>query len=445
VALAVYSLDKTKRKARRRIAQTFSSLSAATAAEVGCSLGCGKELRQTMCDPNGLTAMRITSIRLAVFLTLSLSAINVQGEQPTEKKPTDVRLFPFHEGGKEGKWGYINRSGEVVVAPRFRQALDFDEGLARVQTEKTLDYIDAQGKTVFTIPEKLRPLNWTRPFSDGLAAFAVKRKCGYFDRQGKVVVDPKYDDVKEFSEGLAAVNEGAKSERSMVPLLLGGKWGFIDKTGRLIVPLQFDRVDPKGFSDGKALVQSNGKWSFIDKAGKVVIEPKRGNWWPDAHGFSEGLALMRGTVPGGTKSRLGFIDKTGKFAIEPRFEEAEDFSEGLAVVVAAEKHGYVDRTGRIVIEPQFTKARNFSEGFAAVRSGEHWSYVDKQGKVVIAGRFNDAKDFKGGLARVHEGGSFAIATDGLSYWLGGEWFYINQKGEKARRYCKDDDDRVYDP
>jgi hypothetical protein len=331
------------------------------------------------------------------------------------------------------------------------QALDFSEGLARVQTEKTLDYIDAQGKTVFTFPEKLRPIDWTRPFSDGLAAFAVKHKCGYFDRQGKVVVDPKYDDVKEFSEGLAAVNQGAKSLGFPRPSLReGGKWGFIDKTGRLVIPLQFDRVDRKGFSDGKALVESDGKWSFIDKTGKVVItqqsksdEPKHGIWW--AHGFSEGLALMRGTVPGGTKSRLGFIDKTGKFAIEPRFEEAEDFSEGLAVVVAGEKHGYLDRTGRIVIEPQFAKARNFSEGFAAVRSDEHWSYVDKHGKVVITGRFNDAKDFKGGLALVHEGGSFEITDDGPAYWVGGEWFYINQKGEKVRRYSKDDDAPIYNP
>src|SRR5262249_11857980 len=160
-----------------------------------------------MCDPNGLSAMRITSIRLAVFLTLSWSAINVQGEPPKEKHSADVRLFPFHEGGKEGMWGYINRNGEVVVAPGFRQALDFTEGLARVQAEKTLDYIDAQGKTVFTLPGG-RPVDWTLPFSDGLAAFAVKEKCGYFDRKGKIVVDPKYDDVNEFSEGLAAVNEG---------------------------------------------------------------------------------------------------------------------------------------------------------------------------------------------------------------------------------------------
>jgi uncharacterized membrane protein len=48
--------------------------------------------------------------------------------------------------------------------------------------------------------------------------------------------------------------------------------------------------------------------------------------------------------------------------------------------------GYVDKTGKIVIHPQFDDARNFSEGLAEVRIGKRWIFIDKTGKYV---RFSD--------------------------------------------------------
>ena len=56
--------------------------------------------------------------------------------------------------------------------------------------------------------------------------------------------------------------------------------------------------------------------------------------------------------------------KTGTYAISPQFEEAEDFSEGLASVkVGGEdgKWGFIDKTGKMVINPQFDEVRYFSE------------------------------------------------------------------------------------
>jgi hypothetical protein len=117
----------------------------------------------------------------------------------------------------------------------------------------------------------------------------------------------------------------------------------------------------------------------------------------------------------------------------------------LAVVVVQKKCGYMDRSGRIVIPPQFTSARDFSEGLAAVEKGEHWCYINSKGDVVISGPFNQAKDFHGGLARVHEGGTYEVTHDGPAYWIDGAWYYVNQRGEKVRRYCRDNDAPVYDP
>ena len=66
----------------------------------------------------------------------------------------------------------------------------------------------------------------------------------------------KYNDDREFSEGLAGVE-------------LNGKWGFIDKTGKQVIPCKYDGVG--SFEEGLALVSLNFKRGYIDKTGKQVI------------------------------------------------------------------------------------------------------------------------------------------------------------------------------
>jgi hypothetical protein len=62
-----------------------------------------------------------------------------------------------------------------------------------------------------------------------------------------------YDNAKDFSEDLAAV------ERA-------GKWGYIDKTGKEVVPCVYD--DAYAFHEGLAQVKQAGKWGYIDTTGK---------------------------------------------------------------------------------------------------------------------------------------------------------------------------------
>jgi WG containing repeat len=92
--------------------------------------------------------------------------------------------------------------------------------------------------------------------------------------------------------------------------------------------------------------------------------------------------------------KTGYIDETGKLIINPQYDSAGNFSEGLAVVCVGEcttehiighrytkdfkeeaveqsfKYGFIDESGKMVINPAFEEARNFSEGMAAVCVGQ---------------------------------------------------------------------------
>ena len=124
-----------------------------------------------------------------------------------------------------------------------------------------------------------------------------------------------------------------------------------------------------------------GKWGYIDKQGKVVIDAQ----FDDAWSFAEGLAVIR------IGGRWGYIDKQGKIAVNPQFDVAHPFVDGLATVRIGDestgKWGYIDKQGKMVISPQFDDTRSFEDGLAAVRIGDEkagkWGYIDKQGKMVV--------------------------------------------------------------
>ncbi|MCS6873179.1 MAG: WG repeat-containing protein [Pyrinomonadaceae bacterium] len=157
-------------------------------------------------------------------------------------------------------------------------------------------------------------------------------------------------------------------------ILEDGKYGYIDRTGKVVIPPQFE--NSVGFREGLAATKMNGKYGYIDKTGKWVIEPK----FDHTYMFSEGLAKVR------IEGKLAWIDKNGNYVIKPTdaFEDADiGFSEGRTGVKINGKWGYIDTTGKVVIEPKFTKVSRFNGGVAQVHTEDgrhHW--IDINGRIL---------------------------------------------------------------
>ena len=275
---------------------------------------------------------------------------NAMKETFKETVVDDVVLVPYRDGN--GKWGFIDKSGNEVVPCKYDYVYSFSEGLARVRLDGKEGFIDKSGNEV--IPLKY---DEAEDFSEGLAVVELDGKYGFIDKNGNEVVPCTYDRAHDFSEGLAFVG-------------LDGKCGFIDNSGNVVVPLKYD--DAKSFSEGLARVCLDGKWGFIDKSGKVVIPCKYG--WADK--FSEGRARV---CLGG---KDGFIDKSGNEVVPLKYDEAHSFSEGLAVVRLGGKYGFIDKSGNEVIPFKYDQALNFFEGLARVELDGKWGYIGKRGNEI---------------------------------------------------------------
>jgi hypothetical protein len=290
--------------------------------------------------------------------------------------------------------GYINPKGEMVIKPKYGWAADFHSGIAAVyghadgqpigarasdiwgddlqmyKPQATCLYIDKTGKV---IGSECSPMDFSegkacyrgicigtdgkriqhdaediRPFSDGLAAARKGDRWGYLDHSMKWVIEPAFHLAEEFSNGLAAVAMAERppsrwAGRELMDWLKNGKlkWGYIDSTGKLVIPYQFAAGGAYSEELIPVQLETGGKWGYVDKSGKVVIEPKFDYAWR----FSEG----RGRVLVGEK--FGYVDKTGKLVIEPKFDTAWEFSKGLARVGIGNKEGYINHDGKYIWEP----------------------------------------------------------------------------------------------
>lgn len=140
-------------------------------------------------------------------------------EKPAPEKPQKEQLTPdsIVKFCRQGKWGYKDWKGNVLIQPVYDNAYSFREDRACVE-------------------------------KDGL--------LGFIDSKNELVIDYKYDSATSFSEGLAAVSIGEKS-------------GYIDKDGAEVLPMEFDVAT--GFEGGKAIVRQEGRWGVLDRETLKVL------------------------------------------------------------------------------------------------------------------------------------------------------------------------------
>lgn len=82
---------------------------------------------------------------------------------------------------------------------------------------------------------------------------------------------------------LSSFGQNGQEECGLFPIKKDGKWGYIDKTGKVVIEPQFDRA--AGFSEGLAFVWIGNKGGWIDKTGNIIYS------WEDDTG-DEGLDLF---------------------------------------------------------------------------------------------------------------------------------------------------------
>jgi len=285
----------------------------------------------------------------------------------------------------------------VVVLTTSCNNLDQNEKEKKVMKDDALD-LDCGNWIIF----------------DEKGVYGTGSKYGYMDKTGEIKIPAQFDDAYEFSEGFAVVYMFSTDKEPPLPDSWEpyGTHAFINAKGKYVFLCEEGWLT--SFSEGIALVRDKEGQYFINTSFEKVFDVAN---FATIEPFIEGYALVqtKGTpYPSPIEKKWSYIDKTGNLATDKEFEEANPFSEGMAAVKNNGKWGVIDNNFNLVIDYQYDSAGDFSDGLMAVEKDGKSGYIDKTGQVVVDFVYDYNFTFREGLASVSKDGKYG---------------FINTKGE----------------
>jgi hypothetical protein len=324
----------------------------------------------TYIDRNGKVIFSLDSLTAAnlvnkYFYTGYLSSTNgnTQGISIFDNKGKKVReikgvMFsdpysnPFQDGiavvseySDYNKKGIVDFEGNILVKPSLENKgmLYAGQGLFVRKKGTQFEFLDKNGKIIFTKPQSQNPSEYFYKFSEGLSKFSSSvtvpdlkyqvQTQGYFDLTGNTVIEPKQSMNSEFSQGLAFLNfkEGSK---------------FINKKGEIAIPKFFNSTSFTGNGNTK---------------------------------FSEGLANVMDV----STNKAGYINSKGEWAIEPNYKKASCFLHGLGVVLNEDDLVQVlNKDGKVILEGYWGDNPRIWWDENIIYVGYLDTYFDHQGKII---------------------------------------------------------------
>lgn len=342
---------------------------------------------------------------------------------------------------EKDKYGLIDDKGKIVLQPQYDEILNFDsQGFARIRTDDKWGLLDDKLQVIlepsyhkiemfdFRGFAKVRMIDTQE--SDSLGFWNV----GIIDKSGKEIVAPLQDSV-------IYLNDSEYTAFRTIEVMNRENFGVIDKTGKLVIPYQFQNI--RSFHHGIAAAQKNRLWGFIDTTGNYVIQPI----YTSVNDFKEGIARVS------ARRKYGYVDTQGKLIFPCELSYAEDAEGSICRVRKNEKHGILDTKGNWIIEPKYDEILPFDEEEQAIvkikdKTDFYYGIIDKQGKEILPCKYQELGRFYDGLAKVKNDNKYNFIDrkgkyffkeffeDMLNFYEGlagfkkdDKWGFINPKGE----------------
>ncbi len=330
-------------------------------------------------------------------------------------------------GDKVSLWKYATAT--ELIPPRYTSIDSVKSGKVRVQLGRNVGLVSIEDETA---GKEIIPPDYTnfRLMGDDIAKVAIGDKWGVYAlgrrtssttvkgspsksktkksaipqaasdenaelyntmqrTSGKEVVEPRYDWIGEFVGGRAKVRTGIL-------------WGYIDVTGREIVPVRYDSYITLQ-TDSTAIAKINGKFGIWDMANNREAVPAQ---YDRILPLSGNRALVSGFS--GSRRQLGMVEyataqRPSSLILPIQYDEIRPFSEGRAWLRRGTKWCATDTSGTIRIQPQFDEVRDFHNGVAAVRIGAKWGFIGRSGETRLSIQYDEVRSMLGDRAFVRLG------------------------------------------
>jgi hypothetical protein len=378
-------------------------------------------------------------------------------------------MVPASDGSR---WGFMDRDGLWVIAPRYALVFPFKQGLApaAVSNDPDAEFMEFDGWGLIDhrgrwVAEPV--LKAFGPYEGAGIPAQLYQRWGLLDRDGRWKVEPRYAEVGDWlalpgtsvvtAEGIyrfgvyanhrwrTVDSRGRRSpavEYEWLDTMLGlpepqderlqrlaylqeGRWGLADRRLQSVVPAQFD-VSPRwSGAENLLVVEKAGRTGCIDASGRWVVPAE----FSDLEGCDRSEVRAKRDGGWGTwKAGSGWRPlKPEELSAQPDEDRsAWLYMEGGSTWRPVDGAFRLFRDGVLqdgtpaVDEVSLANMKSprvpQEARVAKVRRGAHWGVLDEQGKQLLPVRFEAVGGMYDGL--------YAVKADGT-------WRIVDGRGRKV--------------
>ncbi|WP_303864739.1 WG repeat-containing protein [Alkalibaculum bacchi] len=300
---------------------------------------------------------------------------------------------------KDGKTGFLNKSGSITIEPQYDYV---EQGIAgkalyRAQIAGKRGYINDRNEEI--VPIKYNHVSY---IGNNKFLTQLNGKSTIYDSINKSETSLNYHYVTSFSHtdkflrihsednklGVSDLsgnliipatnyNLEANDDNTFLAEDENGSWILLDAKGELLKDFGSEYVLINAFTNGLARVYINGKWGLINKSGDQIIEPiylsisdhSKGFVTVKGDNYLQGLFATNGNkilkqeyneiitdradnyiIAGNANNKKGIYDYSGNQIIPSEYHYIGDFNNGFASVSINDKYGLIDKTNKLIVD-----------------------------------------------------------------------------------------------
>ena len=245
--------------------------------------------------------------------------VSVDGKTILDNKYSMIahlnNTFYLAEEGE--KWQFFDSLGALVFNEFYEEAYIFrKEQIIKLKKNGKFGMVNKNGQLIVPLQYEA-----VKNATEGLFAVKQKNKWGFINEKNEVKIPFTYDLAQPFNKGRARVK-------------IGGNFNFIDKQNKLLLPKGFEQLNPILFTD-LYFIGNRDSLRIYDGNLKVV----------NADYFQSIGSAYYNKILFKKDNRFGYLNANGKVVIPNIFEKAGSFMNGYAMVTKDKKEGFIDTLG----------------------------------------------------------------------------------------------------
>ncbi len=292
-----------------------------------------------------------------------------------------LTLFPYE---KDDLFGFVDSSGRVIIDPVYDAVSEFNEGLAVVNKNDSLLYINKENANAFN-----RYFSDAYSFKNGIGATRQNGKWNFINRQGQAT-GILYDEINELSNDVYVVK-------------LNNKYGALDHFGQIIIEPRFDKLGD--FKNEFAYYVEGAKYGFVTKAG--YVSKAEFEWISDFNEKNIAIAKQNGLY--------GLINAQGLKILEPQFDQILKCANNIFILVKNSLYGFYNGSGCYLSAITYDYIKEKPETFYTngtllkLLKKKETALVDLNGKTMLDfGSYEDVSFVSNGLIKVKRKNKFGF-------------------------------------